>query len=144
MAELRMTTTVGLARSVAVDRCRVNGVDCWSLAKPDGVSVGPNPTDAETSGRSKGDAGMHRQIVAVKDKIVIKFRNLTPDEAQTVSAAVYQEFVTVDYVSPRYGARTGLQFYAQVNAPTLTTPMRIKGQWVPWSWSGLELTLVEK
>ena len=122
MAELRMATTVGLARSVAVDRCRVNGVDCWSLAKPDGVSVGPNPTDAETSGRSKGDAGMHRQIVAVKDKIVIKFRNLTPDEAQTVSAA----------------------FYAQVNAPTLTTPMRIKGQWVPWSWSGLELTLVEK
>lgn len=139
-----MTTTAHPVRAVTADRCRVNGVDCWALAKPDGVSVGPNPTDAKTSGRSEGNAEMHRQIVAVKDKIVVKFRNLTQEEAQAVTAAVYQEFVTVNYVSPRYGERTGIQFYAQVNAPTLTTPIQIKGQWAAWSWSGLELTLVEK
>lgn len=139
-----MTTTTGLSRTVTADRCRVNGVDCWSLAKPDGVSIGPNPTDAKTSGRSEGSAEMHRQIVAVKDKIVIKFRNLTQAESEAVTAAVYQEFVPVNYVSNRYGPRTGIMFYAQVNAPTLTLPMRIKGQWVPWSWAGLELTLVEK
>lgn len=142
--EMKMIAAVSRSAAVTEARCKVNGVDCWSLAKPDGVSVGINPTDAKTSGRSEGNAQMHRQIVAVKDKIVVKFRNLTPDEARSVTAAVYQPFVRVDYVSPRYGARSGISFYAQVNAPTLTTPMRIKGQWVPWSWAGLELTLVEQ
>lgn len=129
---------------VTADRLRVNGLDCWKFAKPGGVSVGPNVVDDPTSGRSTGNADMHRKIVSVKDKIVVKFRNLTPEEVQGVTSTVYQEFVTVTYVSPRYGQRENVQFYAQANAPTLTLPITIKGRWVPWSWEGLELTLVEK
>lgn len=131
-------------RAVTERRCVVNGVDCWGLAKPDGVTIGPNTVDAETSGRNRGNAEMHRQLVAVKDKIVIKFRNLSQAESQAVSDAIYHNFVSVSYISNRYGPRDNVQFYAQANAPTLTTPMRIKGKWEPWTWAGLELTLTEK
>ena len=136
--------TAGSPRRVTEDRCIVNGVDCWGLAKPGGVTIGPNTVDAKTSGRAELNAEMHRKLVAVKDKIVIKFRNLSQEEAQRVSQAVYHEFVTVSYISPRYGVRDGVMFYAQANAPTLTVPMRIKGKWEPWTWEGLELTLTEK
>lgn len=131
-------------RRVTEKRCVVNGVDCWGLAKPDGVTIGPNTVDAKTSGRAELNAEMHRKLVAVKDKIVIKFRNLSQEECQRVIRAVYQEFVLVSYVSPRYGVRNNVEFYAQVNTPTLTVPMRLKGQWEPWTWAGLELTLTEK
>ena len=129
---------------VTVRRLWSMGIDLWAMAKPGGVKVGINPTDAKTSGRSEGNALMHRQIVAVKDKITVSFRNLSQEEAAAVSALVYRTFIPVDYVSPRYGARTNIMFYAQINAPALTNPMRIKGQWVPWGGEGLELTLVEQ
>lgn len=134
----------GSPRRVTEDRCIVNGADCWGLAKPDGVKIGPNPVDAKTSGRAELNAEMHRKLVSVKDKIVINFRNLSQEECQRVIQAVYHEFVTVSYVSPRYGVRDNVEFYAQVNAPTLTVPMRLKGKWEPWTWAGLELTLTEK
>ena len=143
MATVNLTVT-SAAEPVTVHRLWSMGVDLWAMAKPGGVKVGINPTDAKTSGRSEGNALMHRQIVAVKDKITVPFRNLTPEEAAAVSALVYRTFIPVDYVSPRYGARTNIMFYAQINAPALTNPMRIKGRWVPWSWEGLELTLVEQ
>lgn len=129
---------------VTVKRLEVDGIDLWSKAKPDGVTVGPNTVDDKTSGRSQGNADMHRKLIAVKDKIIVKFRNLTPEESQEIMKVVYREFVPVSYVSPRYGARENYQFYAQTNTPTITLPMRIKGKWCPWTVGGLELTLTEK
>lgn len=131
-------------QTVTADRLIIDGLDSWGLAKPGGVSIGPNVVDAETSGRAHSNAEMHRQIVSVKDKIVVKYRNLSPDEAPGVIQSVYKEFVPVSYISPRYGPRENVLFYVQANAPTLTLPMWIKGKWVPWSWEGLELTLTEK
>lgn len=131
-------------RTVTVDRLIIDGLDSWGLAKPGGVKIGPNVVDAETSGRAKINAEMHREIVSVKDKILVNYRNLTPDESPQVLRAVYKKFVPVSYISPRYGPRENVLFYVQANAPTLTLPMWIKGKWVPWSWEGLELTLTEK
>lgn len=127
-----------------VKRLVVNNFDVWSVSKPGGVKIGPNVVDDENSGRSSGNAEMHRQIVSVKDKITAECRNLTPEEAAEIMEIVYLEFVPVTYVSPRYGQRENVLFYVQANRPKLTQPITIKGRWVPWSWEGLELTLVEK
>lgn len=125
-------------------RLACGNVDLWSMAAPDGVSMGLNIVDDKNSGRSDNTAEMHRRIVADKEKIVVKFRNLSQRECQQVMALARTAFVNITYLSPSMGQRQNVLFYAQVNSPTLTLPMTIKGSFQPWTWAGLELTLVEK
>lgn len=125
-------------------RLACGSVDLWSMASPGGVSVGLNVVDDKNTGRSDTTAEMHRRIVAKKEKIVVKFRNLSQTECQQVLALADAEFVKISYLSPRVGQRQNVAFYAQVNSPTLTLPMTVKHTFQPWTWEGLELTLVEK
>lgn len=127
-----------------MDRLKAGGVDLWSIAKPDGVTIGPNIVDDKNTGRNDNTAEMHRRIVAAKEKIVIKFAPLSQANMSKVAALVYQTFVNVNYYSPRYGQRTGVPFYAQINTPTLSNPMWIKGRNENVVWKEAELTLVEK
>ena len=45
MATVNLTVT-SAAEPVTVHRLWSMGVDLWAMAKPGGVKVGPNPTDA--------------------------------------------------------------------------------------------------
>lgn len=127
-----------------MDRLIANGVDLWAMGIPDSMTVVPEPVDHKNSGRNDMTAEMRRKIVSVKDQITIKLRPLTQAEAEAVAKLVYAEFVSVSYLSPRYGQRTGIQFYAKIKSPTLSLPMTIKGHRVDWAWKGAEVTLTEK
>lgn len=127
-----------------MDRLKVNGLDLWAMGVPDSMTVVPEPVDHKNTGRGDMDAVMRRKIVSVKDQISIKLRPLTQPEAEAVTKLVYTEFVSVSYLSPRYGQRTGVQFYAKIKSPTLSLPMTIKGKRVDWAWKGAEVTLTEK
>lgn len=127
-----------------MDRLVANGVDLWAMGVPNSMTVVPEPVDHKNSGRNDMTAEMRRKIVSVKDQITIKLRPLTQTEAETVTKLVYAEFVTVSYLSPRYGQRTGIKFYAKIESPTLSLPMTIKGRRVDWAWKGAEVTLTEK
>lgn len=121
----------------------VNGVDLYGLSAPGGVTVQPNPVDDTKSGRTM-DATMNRSIIAIKEKIVIKFPELSQDNAQLVLSAVQSDYVSVTYDSPRVGRRNSIQFYAQVSPLTATTPKQLpRGRGIA-AWKWLELTLVER
>lgn len=119
-------------------------LNLWGLAKPGGVKIGPNTVDDKNSGRSSNDAKMHRKIVAQKETITEDFRNLSQAECESVMAMVREEFVALDYLSPMYGQRRNVLFYAKPNYPTLTLPMTVKGQYLPWTWEGLTVTFTEQ
>lgn len=125
-------------------RLACGNVDLWSMAAPGGVSIGLNVVDDKNSGRNENTADMYRRIVGKKEKIVVKFRNLSQKECQQVMALARTAFIHITYLSPSMGQRQNVLFYAQINSPTLTLPMTIKGSFQPWTWAGLELTLVEK
>lgn len=147
MADIAIVDSSAAVRAAAgspVHKLWSGGVDLWAMAKPGEVKFGINPTDAPTSGRATSNALMHRAIVGVKDKITVAFRPLCQAESEAICALVYRAFIPVDYISPRYGQRYDVMFYAQVSSPSLTNPMVIKGTLYPWAWDGLELTLVEQ
>ena len=121
----------------------VNGIDLYGLSAPGGVTVQANTVDGPDSGRTM-DATMRRSIVAIKEKIIVKFPELSQENAQKVLTAVQTAFVSVTYDSPRLGRRDNVKFYAQVSALTATPPMQLpRGRGIA-AWKGLELTLVER
>lgn len=127
-----------------MDRLIANGVDLWAMGVPDSMTVVPEPVDHKNSGRNDMTAEMRRKIVSVKDQITIKLRPLCQTEMESVCKMTYTEFVPVTYLSPRYGQRRNVTFYAKIKSPTLSNPLIIKGQRYDWAWKGVEVTLTEK
>ena len=94
---------------------RINGIDILPLVAKGGIKWTRNDIDSSNAGRTL-DGTMHRGRVTTKDKLEVKCRPLKQSEVETLLNLIEPEYVTVDYISPKVGARTGIQFYSN-NVP---------------------------
>lgn len=127
-------------------RLQADGVDLWSMAIPDSIQVVPEIIDDKNTGRGSNDPTMHRRIVGAKDTATAKFPPLCQEDMTAIAKLVYKEFVSVTYLSPRYGQRIGVQFYVKIKGGTIGNAMYLKRthKMEPYVWKDVELTMVEK
>ena len=94
---------------------RINGTDILPLVAKGGIKWTRNDIDSANAGRTL-DGTMHRGRVTTKVKLEVKCKPLLQSEVQALLTLIEPEYVTVDYIDPKVGARTGIQFYSN-NVP---------------------------
>ena len=87
---------------------RVDGVDV-PIPSEFGWSI--QDVSAPDSGRTLGDALMHKMRVARKEKIQLKWNGKTPEETATILQAFAPEYFNVTYVCPLTNSVQTKQFY---------------------------------
>lgn len=120
--------------------CRIDGTDVISYIDEDGYAWSENDLDSDDSGRTL-DGVMHRGRIALKEKLEISFRPLTPIEAQTVLEAISnKEFVTVETnMDPKYGEINRI-FYNSSRTASVATIYNDGTV----CWSGIKASLIEQ
>ena len=118
---------------------RINGVDILPLVTKGGIKWTRNDIDSSNAGRTL-DGTMHRGRVTTKDKLEVKCRPLTQSEVETLLRLINPEYVTVDYISPKSGPRTGVQFYSN-NVPATLWFVDSDGV---GRWADISFPLVER
>lgn len=113
----------------------INGVDILPYVMQSGYKWQRQDVDGEEAGRTM-DATMHRDRVATKDRLDISCIPLTSEEARKVLNAIYPEFVTVTYTSPREGEVTR-QMYSNNNPAVYCDT-------VTDMWTGISFPLIER
>lgn len=117
----------------------VNGVDITGFIAEGGFKWTRNDIDSSNAGRTLSGK-MNRGRVTQKMKLEIKCRPLLQHEAELVLNAINPEYVTVNYVDPRQGPRTGVQFYSN-NVPA--TMLFIDPNGIE-HWKDISFPLVER
>lgn len=118
---------------------RINGIDILPLVAKGGIKWTRNDIDSSNAGRTL-DGTMHRGRVTTKDKLEVKCRPLKQSEVETLLNLIDAEYVTVDYISPKVGARTGIQFYSN-NVPATLWFVDPDGV---GRWADISFPLVER
>lgn len=116
------------------------------MLKIDGADM-PTPTemvctisdiDSSNSGRS-ADGIMHRDRIATKRKLQLKWNFLTADQMSKLLKAVKPMFFSCSYPDPEMGTNMSLSFYVgDRSSPIYTVKNGVAG------WSGLEMRFIEK
>ena len=97
---------------MAMPYYRVNGTDILPLLLEGGFQWAEEDIDQENSGRTTMDGEMHRAVVARKDKHTLSFRELSMDEARSVTSAFNTNFVTVQTnIHPKRSGAVSLVMY---------------------------------
>ena len=117
----------------------VNGLDITGFIEQGGLKWTRNDIDSSNAGRTLSGL-MNRGRVTQKVKMEISCRPLKQDEAEQVLRAINPEYVTVNYVDPMLGPRTGVQFYSN-NVPA--TLLFIDPDGIE-HWEGISFPLVER
>ena len=89
----------------------VAGVDLTPYVHINDMQFSREDVDGDNAGRVIGNAAMHRDYLATKDKLQCSCRILSQSECAAVMAAIEGEYVTVSYTSPRYGLRSNIKMY---------------------------------
>lgn len=118
---------------------RIDGVDMTPYVAFGGFRWQRNDVDASNAGRDLA-ATMHRNRVAVKDKIDTTCRLMTSAEAKLVLTTILPEYVTVEYYHPQLGEVVTQKMYSN-NTPATFQIERPDG--TIW-WAGITFPLVEQ
>lgn len=114
---------------------KINGVDVLPYVAQKGIKWQRNDLDGSNAGRTM-DGTMHRERITSKDRLDITCTPLTTEQAKIVLNAIFPEYVTVEYVSPREG-RIVKEMYSN-NTPA--TYMDTKND----LWEGISFPLIER
>lgn len=114
---------------------KINGAD---MPTPTDMICTISDIDSSKSGRS-ADGIMHRDRIAVKRKLQLKWSFLTPADMSLLLKAVKPIFFACTYPDPEAGTSVSLQFYVgDRTMPIYTIKNGVAG------WSGLEMSFIEK
>ena len=94
---------------------KIGGVDITKYIAQGGLKWSRNDIDSANAGRTLSGQ-MNRGRVTQKMKLEIKCKPLLTSETQVLLKLINPEYVTVDYIDPMLGERTGVQFYSN-NVP---------------------------
>lgn len=120
-------------------RVVIDGLDITKYIAFGGFKWTRNDIDGTDAGRTL-DAEMHRNRVALKDRLDITCRLLLADEATIVLNAVQPEFVQVLYFSPMLGTEVTKTMYSNNIPATFCIRKPDGAEW----WSGITFPLIEK
>lgn len=114
---------------------KINGAD---MPAPTEMMCTISDIDSSKSGRS-ADGIMHRDRIAVKRKLQLKWSFLSDVDMSKLLKAVKAEFFACTYPDPEAGTSMSLQFYVgDRSMPVYTVKNGVAG------WSGLEMSFIEK
>lgn len=94
---------------------KISGVDVTKYIAEGGLKWSRNDIDSANAGRTLSGL-MNRGRVCQKFKLEVKCKPLLTSETQVLLKLINPEYVTVDYIDPMLGERTGVQFYSN-NVP---------------------------
>lgn len=100
---------------MATPYIKIGGVDITKYIAQGGLKWSRNDIDSANAGRTLSGQ-MNRGRVTQKMKLEIKCKPLLTSETQVLLKLINPEYVTVDYIDPMFGERTGVQFYSN-NVP---------------------------
>ena len=100
---------------MATPYIKIGGVDITKYIAQGGLKWSRNDIDSANAGRTLSGQ-MNRGRVTHKMKLEIKCKPLLTSETQVLLKLINPEYVTVDYIDPMLGERTGVQFYSN-NVP---------------------------
>lgn len=100
---------------MATPYIKIGGVDITKYIAQGGLKWSRNDIDSANAGRTLS-GHMNRGRVTQKMKLEIKCKPLLTSETQVLLKLINPEYVTVDYIDPMFGERTGVQFYSN-NVP---------------------------
>ena len=100
---------------MATPYIKIGGVDITKYIAQGGLKWARNDIDSANAGRTLSGQ-MNRGRVTQKMKLEIKCKPLLTSETQVLLKLINPEYVTVDYIDPMFGERTGVQFYSN-NVP---------------------------
>ena len=118
---------------------KINGVDIARIIKHKGIKWTRNDIDSANAGRNLAGT-MNRGRVTSKIKLEITCLPLNQDQAQELLRLIDPEYVTVDYIDPKLGVRTGIQFYSN-NVPATFCSVKTDGS---MEWDDISFPLVER
>ena len=114
---------------------KINGAD---MPAPTEMTCTISDIDSSKSGRS-ADGMMHRDRIAVKRKLQLKWNFLSAADMSKLLNAVKSDFFACTYPDPEAGTNKTLQFYVgDRSTPVYTVKNGIVG------WSGLEMSFIER
>lgn len=114
----------------------VNDVDLTRYIDEGGLEYSRNDLDNDTTRTL--DGLMHRNRVAIKDKLTVKCRPLSQADVRILYKAIEPQTVKVKFWSPRAGLVTKTMYSNNVPA----TVMQVDEDGNP-TWEGIEFPLIE-
>ena len=118
---------------------RINNTDITRYIKHKGIKWTRNDIDSANAGRNLAGT-MNRGRVITKVKLELSCLALNQSQTETLLSLIYPEYVTVDYIDPQLGERTGIQFYSN-NVPATFCALKTDGS---MEWDDISFPLVER